>query len=349
MTILQTVAAVADHAEILARSEKANHFLAVARAMLSARANNLSFSEYAEQVRLSPKVADVLKAGVPPSSTGNSAALFAPMATAFVESLRYASVFDRLWPSATHVPVHALAITITTGFIAGTVGEGGVKPASALALNGAGIVPVKVAGFVAATDELFRMSNPAAAQLFDSALRQAVTVACNTRLLTDLIALTTPIPSSGTSATNVLTDLGALLETIQVGENSRLFFVLSGADAKALLTKTNSAGVLAFPRLNLTTGGEILPGISAIISNALPTGTALLVDAAGLLLGDEGLTLDGSRQAALQMDSSPSPETASTVMLSLWSANMQALRCERVFAYAVGRPGALASLSGVDY
>jgi hypothetical protein len=317
--------------------------------MMAARANNLSFSEYAVASTLPARVADVLKAGVPPSSTGNSAAIFGPMATAFVESLRYASVFDRLWPAATHVPVHALAITITSGFMAGTVGEGGVKPASALVLNGAGITPVKVAGFVAATAELFRLSNPAAAQLFDNALRLAVTIACNTRLLTDLIALTTPVPSSGTTAANVLTDLGNLLETIQVGENSRLFFVLSGSDAKALLTKTNAAGVLAFPRLNLTTGGEILPGISAIISNALPTGTALMVDAAGLLLGDQGLTLDGSRQASLQMESAPSPETASTVLLSLWSANMQALRCERTFAYAVGRPGALASLSGVNY
>jgi HK97 family phage major capsid protein len=255
-----------------------------------------------------------------------------------------------LWPSATHVPVHALAITVTSGFMAGTVGESGVKPASALALSGAGIAPVKVAGFVAATDELFRMSDPAAAQLFDNALRQAVTIAGNVRLLTDLIALTTPIPSSGTSAGNVLTDLGALLETIQVGENSKLFFVLSGDDAKALATKTNAAGVLAFPRLNLSTGGEILPGITAIISNALPPGAALLIDAAGLLLGDEGLTLDGSRQASLQLESAPdSPATASTVMISLWSSNMQALRCERIFAYAVGRPGSLASLSGVDY
>ena len=115
ITILQTVAAVADHAEVLARSEKANNFLAVARAMMAARALNMTWAEYADNARLPAKVADVLKAGIAPISTSTAAALFAPMATAFVESLRYASVFDRIWPFAVHVPLHTIAVNIRAG------------------------------------------------------------------------------------------------------------------------------------------------------------------------------------------------------------------------------------------
>jgi hypothetical protein len=350
MTILQTVAAVADHAEVLARSEKANHFLAVARAMMASRALNMSWSEYAEAARLPVKVADVLKSGVAPISTTTAAALFAPMATAFVESLRYASVFDRIWPFAVHVPLNSIAVNIVTAFTTGSVNEGNAKPATQLALANSPVLPVKVAGLVAATAELLEFSTPAAIQLFDSTLRQAVTIACNTRLLVDLLALTTPIPSSGTTGANVLTDLGALLEAIPVGENSRLFLVLSGDDAKGLLTKTNAAGLLAFPKVNLATGGEVLPGIGLIITNALPAGAALMIDAGGLLLGDEGITLDNSRNASLQLETVPdNPTSGSTVLLNLWQRNMLALRAERSFAFSLGRANAVASLSGVDY
>jgi hypothetical protein len=71
---------------------------------------------------------------------------------------------------------------------------------------------------------------------------------------------------------------------------------------------------------------------------------------ARLLLGDEGITLDNSRQAALQMETAPdNPTTGSTVLLNLWQRNMLALRAERSFAFALGRVNAIASLSGVDY
>lgn len=75
-----------------------------------------------------------------------------------------------------------------------------------------------------------------------------------------------------------------------------------------------------------------------------------MIDASGLLLGDEGITLDNSRQAALQMETAPdNPTTGSTVLLNLWQRNMLALRAERWFAFALGRVNAIASLSGVDY
>jgi len=70
--------------------------------MMAARALNMTWAEYADNARLPAKVADVLKAGI-------------AMATAFVESLRYASVFDRIWPFAVHVPLHTIAVNIRAG------------------------------------------------------------------------------------------------------------------------------------------------------------------------------------------------------------------------------------------
>jgi hypothetical protein len=104
-----------------------------------------------------------------------------------------------------------------------------------------------------------------------------------------------------------------------------LFFICSGDDAAGLLTKLNSSGAWQFPNLNLSTGGEILPGISVIISNALPAGTAVLVDASGLLLADGGFVLDIARQTSLQLNTTPdSPPTARGIRRLAIMANVDA-------------------------
>jgi Phage capsid family len=355
MTILESVKSLS---EILAQAERqqhqtrrANEFLATARAILSARSADMTWSAYADLVgkQLPPRVGEILKSAMPPISTTTAADLFAPLVAAFVASLREASAFDRVWPFSVHVPLHSLSLSITSAFISGDVSEGNAKPATQLTLTGNSVAPKKVAALVAASRELLEFSTPAATELFDQALRAATVIACNVRFLTDLLALTTPIASTGDSAQNIYDDLGALLSAIPVGENSRLFLVLHGDDAKALLTKTTSAGTLAFSRANLS-NGEILPGVGLVVSNSMPDGRALMIDASGLLQADDGVELDTSRQADLQMESAPTnPATAAVVSIGLWQRNMIALRAERTFAYAPGRPNTLASLSGVSW
>jgi hypothetical protein len=215
-----------------------------------------------------------------------------------------------------------------------------------LALTTANIVPQKCAGFVVASNELLQFATVAAVNLFDTALRDAITIACNSKFLGDLVGMTTPIASTGGGGTAdaIGADLKNLLEQIDIGENSRLFYVVSGDAAKAI-----ACWPVQFPKFSLAGGGEVLAGVSTIISNALPSQTSLMVDASALLAADDGITLDGSRQASLQMESAPAGETASTILLSLYQRNLQALRAERTFAYSIGRANAVASLSGVNY
>jgi hypothetical protein len=347
--ILETLKAVQqDRAatEILERSQQANAFLSVARSLMAARALGMSPAQYAESARLSPAVIEVLKVGPAAMSTGSAAALFQPMVAGFLASLRSASVFDRMWPHMVHCPLHSLAIAIQTAFTVGAVGESLPKPATSLALTANTLTPQKCAGFVVGTNELFRLATAASVTLFNDALRQATVIACNTKMLADLIGQTTPIAASGTDVDAILADLKALLDQIEIGENSRLFFVISGDHAKALATYP-----VQFPKFSLAGGGEVLAGVPTIISDALPDAgtTALIVDASALLAGDDGIALDASRQTMLQMESAPQPEGASTILLSLFQTDSMALRCERSFAYGVGRANAVASLSGVDY
>jgi hypothetical protein len=129
-TILETVAQDRHAREVLERSRQASGFLAVARSIMAARVLGMSPGQYAENARLSPAVAEVLKAGITVMSTsGSAAALFEPMARGFLQSLRSASAFDRMWPYASHVPLHSQALSISTAFTTGPVGESSPKPA----------------------------------------------------------------------------------------------------------------------------------------------------------------------------------------------------------------------------
>ena len=119
----------------------------------------------------------------------------------------------------------------------------------------------------------------------------------------------------------------------------------------------NSLGQTEFPGVGMS-GGTFL-GIPVVTSeNIPPTGgnptngyPIILVNAGDILLADDGqVTLDASREASLQMDSSPdSPPTASTTMISLWQQNMIAIKAERYINWAKRRATSVGMISGAKY
>jgi hypothetical protein len=191
---------------------------------------------------------------------------------------------------------------------------------------------------------------PSAEELFNAKLREAAVLASNTSFTKWLVEQTTPTGSSGASAANMITDLKVLLNAVGRGENSRFFFIVSGDDAVGMATIINAGGQLQFPAFNITGGGTVLPGVTGLVCNELPAGTAVMVDAGGLMLADLGFVPDIARNATLIMNTAPdSPEVAATVTQNLWQANKVALRVERQFGFALARSNAIASLSGVNY
>ena len=146
-----------------------------------------------------------------------------------------------------------------------------------------------------------------------------------------------------------MTDLGVLLAAVSSGPSSRLYFVVGSGNAKKLTVKASSTGAPAFPSMG-PNGGEILPGVTALVSDQIPSGHALMIAADGIVGDTDVITLDTTRQASLQLDTTPdSPPSANTVPLSLWQHDMISLRCERFFGFTVARAASVASLSGVAY
>lgn len=98
----------------------------------------------------------------------------------------------------------------------------------------------KAACTLVTSDEVLRFATSAARQTFDDELRIGTARACNRELLSELVAATTP-SSAGSTAANNVTDIAALLDDISTGEGSRLFFIVSPDDAKAMATKFNAS------------------------------------------------------------------------------------------------------------
>ena len=180
-------------------------------------------------------------------------------------------------------------------------------------------------------------------------LRNGVAVATDTSFLSSLYSGVTPVASAGSTTANVLTDLSVLLSALTLGANSRLFFVASSANIAKLMLKVSSGSGVAFPLL-APTGGQILNGITAIASDALPAGAVLMVDATGLAGNSELPELRAITQGDVQFSTTPDlPPAASTIWHSMWQHNERALMVERWFGFAQVRTGTVAAISGATY
>jgi hypothetical protein len=90
---------------------------------------------------------------------------------------------------------------------------------------------------------------------------------------------------------------------------------------------------------------------AATTDNDSPGGGRLfLIDAAEILLADDGKELEVSEETSVQMDSSPDdPTTAATVMVSLWQHNLVGIRVNRYIRWERRTPGAAGFISRASY
>ena len=90
-----------------------------------------------------------------------------------------------------------------------------------------------------------------------------------------------------------------------------------------------NTGDEAFP--DATWNGGSIAGIPVIVSDGVPSGSVVLVDASQVAGASETITLDSSEQASVQLDTSPdSPVSGSTNITSLWQMNLVGLKAERI-------------------
>jgi HK97 family phage major capsid protein len=119
----------------------------------------------------------------------------------------------------------------------------------------------------------------------------------------------------------------------------------------------NSLGQPLYPTVNVN--GGTLQGLPVIASENLPgTGGSptdgypiILLKQRDILLADDGqVTIDASREASLQMDSTPdSPTTGSTNLVSLWQQNMLGIRAEKEINWVKRRSTSVGFIQNAKY
>jgi hypothetical protein len=272
------------------------------------------------------------------------------LSDAFSESLRTVGVFDAMLPYIAPAPLRSRGVTVTTGISGAVVGEGQIKVISKLVLGNALVEPRKAQGSLILTQELLHRQDPAVLRLLENELRRAVVAATDSVFLAELVAATTPAGSAGSTLAQITSDISTLVSAVTTGENSQLFFICSPANMKKLSLKQNSVGSRAFENLG-PNGGTLMPGVTAIASNSIASDVALLVDATLIAGSADIIELSRSPYLVAQLvDSNPdSPETASTVQISLWQHGLQWLIAERFFGFVLTRATACASLNSVSW
>ncbi len=311
------------------------------------------------------------RAAVTPGGTGGSAwgnvLIYAQtMASEFIELLRPATIIGQL-PSLRRVPFN-IRMTRQTGGItsAGWVGEGMSKPVGSLALDAVMLPWAKVAVIVALTEELARFSDPSAEGVVNQEMKAAIAQFLDAQFIDPAVtpvagvrpgSITngvTPIPSSGSTVANITADLGTMLSTMAAAgiPMNAPAWIMNPRTAIYLGLVRGATDTLAFPTVG---ANKTLLGYPVVTSTVSPLGVGpgflgqiILIDQPEIFLADEGgITLDVSREASIQMDTTPA--TPATPLTSLWQQNLVGIKAERFIYWMRRRDPAVQVLSGVPY
>ncbi|MGA7103782.1 MAG: hypothetical protein WBX49_00400 [Candidatus Deferrimicrobiaceae bacterium] len=335
------------------RASRANDFVDLARRIALARGDYLQALTTADSERAPMDVRAVLKAAaaagaVAVGSWGEPISLYDGLVRAFADSLRNFGAFDRLLPSMRSVPLRSRCAIVSAGAFGSVVAEGAPTPISELSFVDAQVAENKAICVLVLTLELARLSGPQANSLFGRELRRALTATVDTKFLELITDSISPISSSGGFSTNVIADVDSALQAVNTDAASELFILAHPAVAKGWSTRVTADGTIAFPQMSPKSGQIV--GIETVVSDGVPAGTFVLVDANQLAAASTTIELDASTQSSLQFSTTPdSPIDATSVMQSLWQENKIALRALRFFGAKRLRDTAVAVVDGAIY
>lgn len=321
-----------------------------------------------------PEVEAVLKAAVSAGTTTDPTwagplVVYQNLQSEFIEYLRPLTIIGRI-PGLRRVPFKVKIPRQTGAASVGWVGEGKVKPISSMAFDSITLDIAKIAGIVVLTDELVRLSNPAAEMLVRDELAAAIiqymdsqfvdpTKAANDVSPASITFGVPPVPASGTTAAALRADVRALMATF-LDSNLQMtsaVWIMTQQTALGIHLILNGLGQPEYPGITMQ-GGTFI-GLPVVTSEGVPQSGGspsdgfpiILVNASDILLADDGqVVIDASREASLQMDTTPdSPPTSSTTMISMWQQNMMAIKAERYINWAKRRPECVGYISGAKY
>lgn len=309
---------------------------------------------------------DVTKAAVAVGTTTGSTwaaplVQYNQMANEFVEFLRPQTIVGRI-PNLRRVPFNISMPRQTSGGAAYWVGETDAKPLTSLAFDQITMRWTKLATIAVISEELARFSQPSAETILRDQLAQAVIQQMDADFVNPANAGTanvkpasitngvTAIVSGGGSESDIRADVSALYAPFIAANLAPTngVWIMSSTNALGLSMIVNALGQPAFPNVNMN-GGTFF-GMPVVVSEAVGN-IVILANAQDILLADDGqVTIDASREASLQMDTTPdNPTSATTVMVSLWQRNLIGIRAERYVNWIKARPASVQYLSGVSW
>ena len=265
-------------------------------------------------------------------------AVLAPLSDAFMQLARPASLLGKI--PFRRVPFQTVVPVQTGGATYSWVAQAGVKPVGQMAFATVSLPITTCAGILVTTSELLKLTTPASV----SALRADLIAGLSQftdQQLTDPTNPPTPNLSPGSltfgapsigATTDPLADFRKLVSTfIAAGNTGSITVITSPQVLMAILAAANAA---AF------TGS--LFGVSIVTSPAVGQRMIAIDPDAVMLADDDGITIDASTEAAIEMNTVPtSPSTAGTVLVSLWQNNLAGLRVRRFVHWKAARPSAV--------
>lgn len=280
----------------------------------------------------------------------------------FIEYLYSRTVFDKL--PLREVPANvniAGQDGAATGYWVGQSKSINVSKADFMDVN---LTPLKVAALAVVSKELLRDSSPSAEKLVRDALVEASAQRVDQTFLSTTAASNGVSPagilqgvSAGSSSGNdidaVIADVKALYAPFIAANNADgLQFVTTQSLSKALGLMQNALGNWAFPGLSAN-GGSLL-GDTLVAGGNVGAGDLILLKPSDIYkIGDRGVEVSLSTEAAIQMDNAPDgasdTPTANASVVSMFQTDSVAIKVVRPLNFAKRRASAVAYIGDADY
>jgi HK97 family phage major capsid protein/HK97 family phage prohead protease len=277
----------------------------------------------------------------------------------FVEFLRPMIILGKFGtgniPALRRVPFNVRVPGQATGGTAGWIGEGAGVGVTKFDTNVLTLRWNKVGGIAVLSEDLLRFSTPAADVMVRQSLAEVLQATLDSDFINQGNSGTTDVKpaginngstnsaSSGAAAADVRADIKTAVSYFITNNvpTTGLVIVMKSAQALALSLMRNALGQREFP--DITVNGGMLEGFPVICSEFCQTGVVTFISADNCYLADDGgVAIDLSREATIQMDTTPTqtisagtspwaPTAASGV--SMFQTHSVAIRALRVITW----------------
>lgn len=282
----------------------------------------------------------------------------------FIEYLRAKTTFDQL--GLRDIPQNVTIKGQDGTGIAYWVGEGKAIPMSKADFSTVNLQPLKLGALSAISLELIRDSSPSAMQLVMDSLTRDSSQLIDSTFFSATAASAGVSPagivngvagtaSAGTDLNGLITDVDVLIQSFITAHNTGgLKFASRPALAQKVSGFTNLMGNKIYTALSEEGGTfENKPWLTS--DNAVAGDLLLLKPTDIYKIGDDGLSIDISRDATLEFASDPTgaalgtPVSASKQVVNLFQNGMVGIRLLRSLNWAKRRASAVARITGAAY